>query len=224
MRYAGPRTTERSSNLARATGVTLLVASLLGAGCSSFTAEDALSVTDSYFDEYNAGNYEAVVALLTPAVDINFFGPITPAEFEELTAFFTGMGTTLTPPDCRVTEEVSGESGTVRCAFETIDGRTQAVGAPGVPSTFTAVVTPDGIEQLFFAYGSPDFLHVGRPLESWIAEHRPDAVEATQFGEWTTVEEARETGEATARLANEWAAFLQENGCSYTDPVCGSDQ
>ncbi len=51
----------------------------------------------------------------------------------------------------------------------------------------------------------------------WIAEKRPEAIEATAFGNWTTVEEARQTGELRAQFAQEWADYLQENNCGYVD-------
>lgn len=35
--------------------------------------------------------------------------------------------------------------------------------------------------------------------------------------EWTSVEEAREDGARRAELADEWVAYPEENGCSFTD-------
>lgn len=220
MRYSEPsRPAMKDSTRARA-AAWFIALSLAITGCSTFSSGDALSTVDTYFEEYNAGDHEAVTSLLTADAKVDFFGPMPLTEFAMITAFFTGMGTILTAPDCTATDEVSEESATVYCEFETIDGRTQVVDAPPVPSAFTAVITPKGIGQLVFEYGNPDFLHVGRPLASWIAQHHPEEVEATEVGEWSTVEEARESGEATARLAAEWATFLEENDCVYTELFC----
>jgi hypothetical protein len=183
---------------------------------TTFGTDDALSVADSYFEEYNAGNDEAVVALLTPDATVTWFSR-SRSEWEMITAFFVGQGTILSPPECTVTEEVLGASATVFCDFETHSGVMQAVGAPPVSTSFIAVVTPDGIDRLTFSHGQPDFLDTGLPFEQWIAENHPEAIEATALWDWATLEEARQTGVVTAQFAEEWATYLDENDCTFVD-------
>ena len=37
------------------------------------------------------------------------------------------------------------------------------------------------------------------------------------FGNWTSIEEATANGTLTVEYANEWATYLEPNGCSYRD-------
>ena len=71
-----------------------------------------------------------------------------------------------------------------------------------------------------FTYGEPGFDHVTIPHQRWVADQRPDDRGAIGFGNWTTIDEARQNGELTAELATQWAAYLEANGCAYTDTNC----
>jgi hypothetical protein len=179
-----------------------------------------LSVTDAFFEAYNAGDVEAVDALFTPDVTIDWFGDVSRTDFEMITAFYAGQGTTLTPPDCNVIEEVPGESATVSCNFESLDSLIQAVSAPPIPTKFDMVVTPDGVSQLVYTYGSLDFSS-GRgrdPFRRWEEQNHPEA--ETTFGDWLTIDEARQLGQLAAQHTEEWAAYLEANGCTYLDETC----
>ena len=131
-------------------------------------------VVDSYFAEFNAGNDEAVLALIAPDAPINWFGSISIPDHAKFTAFLTGQGTTLTLDECRVTEEVPGEFVRLLCEFGTRDGAMAAVGAPPFNGKMFALVTPDGIEDLSFTYEARDHTEVGVPFYRWMAEHHPD--------------------------------------------------
>lgn len=111
-------------------------------------------------------------------------------------------------------EGVTVSTKTVSCEFEILTAATQAVDALPTSTTITAVVTPEGISRLAFSFEPPDTLHVGGRFNQWIAENHPEAI---GFGDWTTVEEARQTGELRAQLAQEWAAYLEANNRSYVD-------
>ena len=180
---------------------------------------DALAVVDTYFEEYNAGNDEAVLALLTPDATVSWFSRQR-TKWEMITAFSIAQGTILSPPECAVTDDLPGApaaSATVTCEYETLTGVAQAVDAPLVSTSLRAVVTDDGIYRLSFVHGQPDFLHAGIPFERWIAENHPEAIEATALWGWATLEEARQTGVVTAQFAEEWAIYLEENNCTFVD-------
>ena len=153
--------------------------------------------------------------MFAPDVSIYWFGYESRTEWEKITAFRVGEETILTPPECEVTGPA--ESATVSCVFESLDALIQAVDAPPVPTRFTAVVTTDGIVSLRFRYSGPDFLNAAEPFNAWIAKYHPDAVEATEFGGWATVDAAKQAGRLQAQFAQEWAVFLDENGCGFED-------
>jgi len=190
-------------------------------GGSDFAAtpvDDAVSVAAAYFDAYNTGDVDAVLALLTPdATFFDNFGSNTRTDWEELFVWNAAQGTTLSPPDCTVTGEVPGESVTVSCSHNNLDILVQAVDGPPVPIQLTLIVTPDGIREWTSIFGSPDFNDVAVPFERWIRENHPEDRGNVGFGNWTTVEEAEQNGILNAQYADDWATYLEANGCTYLD-------
>jgi hypothetical protein len=185
-----------------------------------FTVDDALTVTDAYFEAYNAGDVEAVLALFEPDATFydSFLGWQTRADWEQFLVWNAAQGTALTsPPNCRVTAEVSGVLVIVSCPHDNFDALVQAVDGPPVPINLTLTVAPDGISAWVSTFGDPDFNTVGIPFDSWMTVNHPEDLEAVGFGNWSTVEEAGENGILTARYAAEWATYLNDNGCTYTD-------
>ena len=186
----------------------------------AFSSDDALSVTDAYFEAYNAGDVEAVLALFEPdATFSNNFGSQTRADWEQLLVWNAAQGTALRfgPPECTVTAEDLGVAVTVSCPHNNLDALVQAVDGPPVPINLTLTVAPDGISIWVSTFGDPDFNTVGIPFDSWMTVNHPEDLEAVGFGTWTTVDEAEESGILTARYAAEWATYLNDNGCGYSD-------
>ncbi len=196
------------------------------------SSQDALPATDAYFAAFNAGDADAVLALLT--TDGSFterFGSGDQAsdlDVADELAFFTGQGTLFKSPSCAVTEDQPVEGTTLSCDYETLDALTQAVDALPVPTTATFTVTPLGISEIHVTYapepGQPDFEHVGGKFISWMAFNRFEVTclawyvsRSTSCVDSTSVQETREVGLMVARYAEEWAAYLDENGCGYLD-------
>ena len=180
----------------------------------------ALAAAEAYFEDFNAGDVDAILTSFTADVEISdsFVGQWTEAEFEMLLVWNTAQGATLSSPDCTVTEEVPGDSITVSCASQTNNAQVLAVGATPVPTIVTLVVAPGGISSLGFGYGSrPGFEDSTNPFEFWMEDHYPVEAEAVGFGNWTSVEEAERNGLLTAQYSSEWATYLEENNCTYRD-------
>jgi hypothetical protein len=178
------------------------------ASLEGITPEEALSVADSYFTAFNAGDADAVMALFTPDVVVadNFEGDWDLTEWEETLIWDTAQRTTHGQADCQVTEQTSDEV-TLVCVTEILQGVTRAVNSSGVPATITMVVTSEGLSELQYAYGSPDFLVVGRPFAAWMAAQYADDPEAVGFGNWLSREDARQGGLLRAQRAEQWVAF-----------------
>jgi hypothetical protein len=198
------------------------------------SSADALAATDAYFAAFNAGDADAVLALLT--TDGRFterFGSgdqaSEPADLDiaDELAWFTGQGTLFKSPSCTLAEDQPVEGTTLSCDYETHDALTQAVDALPVPTTATFTVTPLGISEIHVTYGpqpvQPDFTHVGGKFLSWLAFNRPEVICLSWYADngscadSTSVEETREVGLIVARYAEEWAAYLDEKGCGYLD-------
>ncbi len=197
---------------------------------SAFSVDEALAVADAYFAAFNAGDADAALALLT--IDGSFtdrFGGQLASDLDivDELAWFTAQGTVLTSPSCAVTEDQPVEGTTLSCDYETHDALTQAVDALPVPTTATFTVTPLGISEIHVTYApqplQPDFEHVGGKFISWLALNRPEVTCLSWYADdgscvdTTSVQEIREVGLMVARYAEEWAAYLDENGCGYLD-------
>ena len=185
-----------------------------------FGADDALAVADTYFTAYNAGDADAVAALF--AANAKFatsLGSQERAEWEQILAWNAAQGTVLEPRDCRVDDEDPGISVTLYCPHDNFDALVQAVDAEPVPINLTLIVTPSGIEKWTFLFGEPDFNTVGRPFAIWMGNNHPDIVaEGTVgFGNWATIDSAEQNGILTAQYAAEWATYLTDNECVYSD-------
>jgi basic membrane lipoprotein Med (substrate-binding protein (PBP1-ABC) superfamily) len=179
-------------------------------------------VADAYFAAVNAGDVETVMAMLSPDARLSneFDGTVSRESWETVLVWDAAQGTQLTSPECRVTEEDPESGMTITCRHGTHNGMAQPVDAPPVSTTTVMRVTSDGIIELSERYGSPDFLFVGRPFAAWMQEHHPedsDSVGFPSFGTWRSLEEARQSGVLTAQYAREWAAYLEERGCTFLD-------
>ena len=189
------------------------------------TVDEALAVADAYFEGRNAGDADSVMALLAPdtmLVDSFSFGNVGRVEWELDLVWDLAQGTILTSPECTVVDDQAAV--TIRCVHGTHDAPGQAVGSPLIPTRTRMTVTPDGISDLFEAYGTPDFTHTGFPFRRWMEANHPDDADATGCCAGDTVEESTARGELRAQYAQEWAAYLEANECDYRDPCGGDDE
>lgn len=225
----------RRANIGLAAAAIVVVVALAVAGVSSLGGDDdevipgtsaqtfgedtARATVDAFFDAYNDGDDLRVLALLAPEPEIvdSIVGEWTLADWSQLIAFYAAQGSVYTPAECTLFQEEPGSSVTLRCSTEVREVTTQAVDAPGVPTELSVTVTPAGISGLNFDYTGIDFNHVEIPFEIWLEQQHPDDLGSTAFGSWSSVEDARQTGIRRAAFAQEWADYLDENGCGYRD-------
>jgi hypothetical protein len=178
--------------------------------------EQALAVSGGYIEAFNSGDAGAVLALLTPDVALSEkftgtspdFEAMDPADFEQQLAWDTAQGTTYTSPECAVTDESSGASVSVSCAFGWLYPAEKAVGEPPVPTTLDLVVAPDGISQLAFEY--PPIFGVPR-FDNWLVLNHGEDSQGVEYGDWNSVAEAQQGGILRAQYVKEWAAELEAN-------------
>jgi hypothetical protein len=82
----------------------------------------------------------------------------------------------------------------------------------------TLEITEHGVVAYREMFGKPDFTDAGIPLVEWMETHHPDDVEAVFFeGTWDSIEDATSKGTLRAQYAQEWARYLEDNGCGYRD-------
>lgn len=199
------------------------------------------TVVDQYFTAFNAGDVDGVVSLFT--IDATLQERFNPADvfgepdpdWEQEVAGFIAQETVLESPSCAATDDLSTTDRTLSCDYGFLDAPTQAVGALPVPVTATFAITPLGkINKLQVTYDAAgagvDFLHVGRPFARWLSANRPefaslaitDEPQGVGRGEEPVADccqsmSATEVGRLRVQYAQEWAAYLEENGCTYLD-------
>ncbi len=183
------------------------------------TPSEAVAVADAWYDAFNAGDIDAVMVLFAPDPDVrnNFNGASTLEEERMRDIWNAAQGTRLETDGC-VSAGENSEQGQqhVRCIGANYDALVQAVDATPVPAIVTMTIGPDGIVALSYSYGSPDFNHVSNPFDRWLAVNHPE-VEDFGFGSFVTVEEAETSGTLMVQYAEEWAAYLVANDCTYLD-------
>lgn len=141
---------DESASTQGATSTTTSVATTTTVSSTTTTvpavsSQDALAATDAYFAAFNAGDADAVLALLT--TDGSFTdrfgsgGQANDLDIADELASFTAQGTVLTSPSCTPAENQPVEGTTLSCDYETLDALTQAVDALPVPTTATFTVT-----------------------------------------------------------------------------------
>lgn len=188
-------------------------------GAQTFGTESALETAEAFFDSYNAGDESGVLALFASGITISdsFGGSWELDDWAPLLAWDAAQGFVFVLPTCVADPPTDGSSIVVRCQSTSEGALPRAVGLPGVDTTVVVVATPDGIADLRFVYGSPDFLFVGDPFASWMARQNPDSASSVGFGVWSSIEEARQNGLLIAEFAQEWADYLDANNCTFLD-------
>lgn len=186
------------------------------ASLEGITPEEALSVADSYFTAFNAGDTDAVLALFTPDVVVSegYQGAASVSEtnFTEWVIFLTweaAQETTYPQPECQVTDQTPDDV-TVVCETDNLQGMARAVNSPGVPTTITMVVGTGGIESLssLFDISTISWPDLNDPFDAWMAAQFPeDPLAAVATGDWTSREEAEQNGLLRVQRAEEWVSF-----------------
>ena len=184
-----------------------------------FTESEALEVVEAYYAAVGAGDADAITSMFVenPATSGGL------ADVDELlrgNVWDAGQGTELLDRTCA--GGGSGSAGVVVvCEYDNHQYLQRVVGAPATPKTDTFTVSEDGIEDFDESYSDPLF-PANDTFNAWMsANHPEDAVAADCCG-GDTVEAARADGELRSRYADEWAAYLTENGCTY-DTLCTAE-
>ena len=111
------------------------------------------------------------------------------------------------------------ESVVVACEFGDHQYLQRVVGAPATQMRETFTVSAGGIEQFDETYLN-DGYDASNAFDSWMLADHPEDAAAAGCCSGDTVEEARANGELRRQYAEEWAAYLTESGCTYTDVGC----
>ena len=200
---------------------------------TNVASEGPIAVVDLYFDAFNAGDVDAVLLLLTPEAtlterfgSVGEFSQLDRLEWEQELTDSLAQETVLTPHDCTEANDPPAGVTIFVCEYGLRNALTQAVDAPSIPVITTFSVTPAGkINEIQVNYNEAetgiDFVHVGRPFGQWMQANHPEfaglATTDQQVQSCCESMSPTETGLLIAQYAQEWAAYLEANDCTYLD-------
>lgn len=176
-----------------------------------FGVESALATADRFFAATGAGDVGTAFALLAPE-----FQAVVGGDFERVYGYIGAAGVTFSEPECSASG--SEVEVAIECTYEQLPYLNAAVGAPSIVMTATMTVTADGIASLNETSDvGPDV--VLTPFTRWMMATHPEAADALGvFMQWDTAEAAEASGATVVEYADEYAAFLAANGCTYDAP------
>ena len=174
---------------------------------------DALELVEAYYTAVEAGDADAVTAL--------FVDP-TGDDFDEnlrLEVWNAGQGMVRLDRACTAGEATPEGSVVWACEFGDLQYLQAVAGARETQVRQTFTVSDEGIEglewdYLTFGYDAND------AFNHWMTRNHPEDAAAADCCGGDTIEEARANGELRRRYAEEWATYLEENGCTYADIGC----
>lgn len=176
----------------------------------------ALEVAHRYFRALADHDVAAAMALLAPDTDLYLFGPWERETYEKLLAWDAGERVEHREVTCIPRLPDAGLR--VECTYEVLIAPARETGGPAVPELATITVEGGVITALHRDVSDPLYFVIDGPFDDWMVEHHPDAAATVRCcGEDGTVDEARRRGEQRARYAQEWAAYLEEKGCTFDE-------
>ncbi len=179
---------------------------------------EALATAEEYYDAFNAGDLEGMRALFAPGIEMQQGpGALTLGNWEKQTTFFIAEGGAVEVAECTAEEVVTGVA-EVTCPFGDRSSPIDAVDATPVPVVATLRIDDTGIIRIDESADLADYRIVADPFEAWVAEFHPEDTQAASCCAFFSVEEAQERGELRRQYAEEWAAWLEENGCVWDEP------
>jgi ketosteroid isomerase-like protein len=179
---------------------------------------EALATAEEYYAAFNAGDLAGMRALFAPGIEMQQGpGALSLDTWEKQTTFFIAEDGTVEVAECTAVETVPGVA-EVTCPFGDRSSVIDAVDATPVPVVATLRIDDSGITRIVESADIADYAVVADPFEAWVAEFHPDDTQAVSCCAFFSVEEAPERGELRRQYAEEWAAWLEENGCVWNEP------
>jgi len=174
---------------------------------------DALKIVEAYYAAIEASDAAEVTAL--------FADPTSDFFDENLRLEIWNAGQGMIRVDRTCTAGGSNPEGFAlwACEFGDHQHLQRVVGAPATQIEHTFTVSAGGIETLDTVYVSTGY-DANDAFNAWMLTNHPEDAAAADCCGGDTVEEAGANGALRRQYADQWAAYLQESGCTYTDIGC----
>ena len=198
-----------------------------------FNAAAANNIVDDYFDAFESGDVDAMIALFSPNAartptsfcfgtsqqcQDNFWAK-TITYHERLLVYKVADGTVFENRSCEATTTSQPEV-SVRCEYDELSAVVQVIDTPPATVVATFVIGPDGIGSLQRQIGLDAISEaVENVFDNWVKQEHPD--DAASIESWlNSKDHARQAGVLVIQYAAEWLAFLEASGCAHDDLEC----
>ena len=169
----------------------------------------------AFYTAFETGDADGIEALFVEDPPEGGF-PLD--ELVRISAWNAGQGSTITDRAC--TESGSDPTGiVVVCQFELHQAVQDVAGAPGTVFHQTITVSAEGIQTVDSTWADPGFQGEGA-FGAWLLANHFEDADAADWDEGGSIEDARSAGEIQRQYAEQWAAYLEESGCTYDATGC----
>lgn len=204
---------ERHAELARE-----WAAFLTGNGCvydePCTSVADATATAEAFVGALVAGDMdEAEEALDANANVIGGFDAL-----ERTALWNVAQQTTTSPISCAPIAEPITQPVELTCAHTERQLVSELVDGPSADITFEIHVGAAGITHVDDTTVDDAFAIINTPFHRWVAAEFPGDERIIDCCGWTSAEAAIAAGELRARYAQLYAAYLEDNGCTFDQP------
>ena len=172
-------------------------------------------MANRYFAAVGAGDIDTAMGLLAPNVAIDVFDRWSVQDYESLLRWDAEDDPQYVDVECVARLPESGL--TVECTYGVLPGMTRLVEGPVVREFSALVVQAGAINSLRRSILPPDYTAIDNSFMAWMEEHHPDDAAVVGCCGWPSLDEARRTGALRSRYGAEWAAYLEEKGCTFDE-------
>ena len=174
---------------------------------------DALELVEAYYTAVEAGDADAITALFVDPTGDDF------DESLRLEVWNAGQGMIRLDRACDTGEPTPEGFVVWACEFGDLQYLQAVAGAVATQIRQTFTVSDDGIEELEWNYLTFGY-DANDAFNDWMLRNHPGDAAAADCCGGDTIEEAHANGELRRQYAEEWATYLEENGCTYNDIGC----
>lgn len=177
----------------------------------------AIQLATQYYEAFNQGDLTAMTDMLADDADIT---GVLGSSFEQVMAWDIAQGSTVIDPVCRTQDSADVSRIRVICELDHHPYLAQIAGGPATNIVATIEVSDDG-EISFYnerIVADPLVEAIEGNFSVWLERSHVDDVARVQCCEWESVEDAAAGGTLRAQYADEYAIYIEQQGCLFEEP------
>ncbi len=184
------------------------------------SVEAALATIEQWYEAVDAGDAELMSAFYKEMHPDDLSGISMRDSEIRLAVWKAAQGSMNTDMTC-TGEETDRSFFVITCTYLNQPRIRELVGAEPEEVTDTITMESEGriaLTSTEYASSPDAYADVHEPFLEWMELEFPDDAAAVDCCGWESIDDARERGELRLHYAQLWAAYLEENGCTYDAP------